>query len=128
VTDTEDLIKKVAQFKTATQDEIDASVAQLKKIQVEEKDEDDAELNLEEEGTNLQAFMEKLDTVAGQLGSIKADQTIGNVTTAKDAQAQVGMSEAVAGKVRKQKIGDVETSEKGKAQVGIWPGGKGVFD
>lgn len=128
VTDTEDLIKKVAQFKIATQDEIDANVAQLKKIQEEEEEDEDAELDLEEEGTNLQAFMEKLDAVAEQVRSIKADQTIGNVKTAKDAQAQVGMSEAVADKVRKQKIGDVETGEKGKAQVGIWPGGKGVFD
>lgn len=125
--DTEDLIKKVAQFKIATQGEIDANVAQLKKIQ-EEEDDADAELDLEEEGTNLQAFMEKLDAVAEQVRSIKADQTIGNVKTAKDAQAQVGMSEAVADKVRKQIIGDVETGEKGKAQVGIWPGGKGVFD
>jgi len=128
VTDTEDLIKKVAQFKIATQDEIDANVAQLKKIQEEEEEDEDAELDLEEEGTNLQAFMEKLDAVAEQVRSIKADQTIGNVKTAKGAQAQVGMSEAVADKVRKQKIGDVETGEKGKAQVGIWPGGKGVFD
>lgn len=125
-TDTEDLVQKIAGFKMDAESEIVANDAQLQKIKVEEDDED-AELDLEEEGTNMQAFLEKLDAIGEQVGSIKVEQTIGIVDTAKDAQAQVGLSEAVAGHVRTQKIGDVKTGEKGKAQVGIWPGGKGVF-
>jgi hypothetical protein len=128
VTDTEDLTKKIAQFQIATRGEIDTNAAQLMKLQEDEaEDGADAELDLEEEGIGLQAAMEKLDAVAEQVGSIKVDMIIGNVETAKDAQAQVGMSEAVVGKVRKLRIGHVETGEKGMAQVGIWPGGKGMY-
>jgi hypothetical protein len=127
VTDTEDLVNKLAQFKIVTKEEIEANSVALKIVREGDEDEDDAELDLEEEGTNLQAFMEKLDAIAEQVGSIKVDMVIGNVTTAKDGQAQVGMSEGVADKVKKLKIGDVDTAEKAKAQVGIWPGGKGLY-
>lgn len=125
MTSTEDQIAKIAQIKVANQAATDANAAQSRNVR--EGPDGNAGLDLDEEEAQLQAVNEMLDSVTEDAKSTKADQIIGNVKTAREGQAQIGMSETVAGKVRKQKIGHVQTDEKGKSQVGIFPSSRGIF-